>query len=117
LVYLNELTNSIAIVEGATVASGGAIPVPYPSIPSNARASAFVQLTNGQTAITTATHILDTRDFLVPGNAGAALPSATQAGQIVYAGEGGEWTAATPVVDPVTGNIVTDPVDGTIVVV
>jgi len=118
LIYLDETTNLITVLEGTTVASGGALPVPYPVIPDNARASAFVQLTNGQTAITTGTHVEDTRDFLVPSSGSSgSLPSATQLGQILYAGEGGEWIAATPVVDPTDGNIVTDPTDGTIVVV
>jgi hypothetical protein len=108
LVYLNESTNLITILEGTTVASGGAIPVPYPTIPDGARASAYVQLTNGQTAITTATHIDDARDFLVPGSGSSgSLPVATSPGQIIISDEGNNWIAVTPMVDG-NGDIMTD---------
>lgn len=63
LIYLDETTNLINVLQGTTVATGPT-PVPYPAIPNNAKASAYVTLVNGQTAVTTATHITDARDFL-----------------------------------------------------
>jgi hypothetical protein len=66
LVYLDIGLNQIGVVTGSTVSSTGAIPVPYPDIPDNSYPSAYVQLTVGQTAVTTATHVEDTRDFIRP---------------------------------------------------
>lgn len=67
LLYLDKALNFIQVVEGDTVSASGATPAPYPAIPGNARASAYVTLEDGQTAVTTATHVEDARDFLAIG--------------------------------------------------
>ena len=42
------------------------MPVPYPTIPEGMYPSAFVTLSGGQTDVTTATDVEDTRDTLRP---------------------------------------------------
>ena len=64
LVYLNEETNVMSVVNGPTVPTGGALIPSRPDLPVGGRMSGYVELTNGQTAITTATHIEDWRDTL-----------------------------------------------------
>ncbi len=66
LVYLDIGLNQLGVVVGATVSSTGATLAPFPDIPDNSYPSAYIQLTVGQTAVTTATHIDDPRDFLRP---------------------------------------------------
>ena len=70
LIYLNEATKVLTALNGSTVPSGGALPIPYPSIPTDGRPSAYVTLTNGQTTITTSTDIEDARDSLSLGGSG-----------------------------------------------
>ena len=95
LVYLDKDTNNLAIVEGTAVS--GAIPIPYPTAPTNAIPSGYVKLTNGQTSIVTATHIEDARGFLT-GNGSQSPYKATQDGQIIIA-ESGEFQVRLPLVD------------------
>lgn len=66
LVYLDGSDNTLKIVDGTAVVDSPPVPVPKPALPENGIASAYVRLTNGQTAITTATHVVDAREFLAP---------------------------------------------------
>lgn len=66
LIYLDEQTNTLLTVEGATVIDNGVLPVPYPDLPERGRASAYVSLSNGQAAVTTATHVVQVTDYLRP---------------------------------------------------
>lgn len=63
LVYLDEESNSLDVATGSEVTSGAVVEPPYPNVPVNGRPSAYIQLTYSQTAIVTATHIEDWRDF------------------------------------------------------
>ena len=103
LIYLDKETNNLAVESGTAVS--GAIPIPYPVAPVNAIPSCYVKLTNGQTAVTTATHIEDARGFLT-GNGAQTPYKATQDGQIIIA-EDGDFIVALPLVD-LYGDILTD---------
>jgi hypothetical protein len=63
LVYLDEITNTISVVDGTTLPTGGALIPPYPNLPVNGRASGYVTLVNGQTTISTSADIEDWRDL------------------------------------------------------
>lgn len=107
LIYLNETTNTLTTLEGTTVVSGGPFAPPIPALPIHGRPSAAVQLTNGQTAITTATHITDVRDFLgLDTGIFMQIPTPTGASQILMADDTLQWIAVYPLVDE-DGNIVT----------
>jgi len=75
LIYLNEATKVLTALDGATVPTGGALPIPYPSCPIGGRPSAFVTLANGQTTITTVDDIEDARDFLKGVDSGSSAGS------------------------------------------
>jgi hypothetical protein len=62
--YLDRTNGFVGIVSGDEVLST-ATP-PYPTMPGNAKPLGLVQLTDGQTAITTATHVIDTREPFAP---------------------------------------------------
>lgn len=101
LLYLDRETNSLEQVAGGSVVVGGPLPIPVPVPPAvavDARESAWITLTGGQTAIVTATDIFDGRDFLDNGIS-SVLPSATAPGQVLIADETLNWIAATPVID------------------
>lgn len=95
LVYLDLDSNALAILDGVAVLNNGIIPIPLPSIPSNAIPSAYVKLANGQTSITTATHIVDTRDFL-GANSVANPYTAEQVGQVLYSTNGITFSSELP---------------------
>jgi hypothetical protein len=63
LVYLDKTSNTLQTTNGTTVATGAPV-APFPTRPSNSRPAGWVNLTNGQTTVTTATHITDGRDAL-----------------------------------------------------
>jgi hypothetical protein len=71
LIYLDTSLNALQIVSGASVGYGSASPIPYPDLPSGGIPSAYVQLYGGQTAIVTATHIVDARDYLGGSSGGS----------------------------------------------
>lgn len=104
LVYLDKDTNNLAVVEGTAVS--GAIPVPWPDAPDNAIPSDFVRLTNGQTAVTTTSHVDEGRGLLGGGNGALSPFRATADGQIIIA-ENGAFAVRTPLVDAY-GDIITD---------
>ena len=107
LIYLDENTNVLKIVNGSTVTYGGASPVPYPVLPTGGRPSAYIELYNGQTAITSGTHTEDARDFLSIGSgSGVSIPAPTAESQILMSDETLSWVAVFPVIDE-DGNIVT----------
>lgn len=107
LIYLNENTNVLMALDGSTVTYGGASPVPYPILPSGGRPSAYVELYNGQTAITTGTHTEDARDFLnIRSGSGITVPVSTDEGQILMSDDSLQWIAVFPLVDE-DGNIIT----------
>jgi len=103
LVYLDKETNNLAVESGTAVS--GAIPIPYPIAPETAIPSGYVKLTNGQTVITTATHIEDARGFL-SGNGSSTPYKANANGQIIIA-EDGEFKIRLPLVD-LYGDILTN---------
>lgn len=115
LVYLSESTNALSIVDGTEVLSAGSTPAPNPILPSNGRASAIVELVNGQTSIVTADDVLDTRDWLAGGSSsGSFLPSASGLGQIlIYDSDGPVW--GKPLIDDDDFSIVIDDDDFSIV--
>ena len=106
LIYLDENTNVLKTLDGSTVVYGGAISAPYPILPSGGRPSAYVQLYNGQTVISTGVHIEDARDFLNIGAGTSALPSPTGESQILMSDDSLQWIPVYPVVDE-NGDIVT----------
>lgn len=63
LLYLDEITNTIITLDGGTVPTGGAQVPSYVDLPVDARMCGYVTLSNGQTAVTTATHVEDFRDY------------------------------------------------------
>lgn len=73
LLCLNTESNVLTVVSGDEVPTTSAIEPPYPDIPWNARASAFVLLTGGQTYVSTSEHIEDARDLLGVGRNLSAL--------------------------------------------
>lgn len=102
LLYLDRDTNTLNVEAGATVLDGGALPAPEPIPPAgiNAELSALVNLTNGQTAITTAGGILDCRDVLKDRDTNiGTLPVATAPGQVLIADEALNWISVTPIID------------------
>jgi hypothetical protein len=109
LVYLDKTSNTLQTSNGTTVATGAPV-APFPTKPSNSRVAGWVNLTNGQTTITTATHITDGRDF-TEAESSDELPAGTY-GQILIVDSGGNWIAAAPLVGG-DGNILTG-ADGTI---
>lgn len=98
LLYLDKSTNILEVLEGTEVIDNGAIPVPYPTIPRNSVPSVFVQLSTSQTAITTASHIDDARDWL-NGSGGYDFSFAPgEEGDILIANDGG-FVVARPLFD------------------
>jgi hypothetical protein len=90
LLYLDRDTVILEQVDGDTVLDNDVTPIPIPVPPAgvDATKSAWVKLSNGQTTISTATHIDDARDFLK----GNSLPEPTLQGQILMYHEGGvQW--------------------------
>lgn len=65
LVYLDKGTGTIETTNGTAVS--GATPTPYPTVLNGSIPAGYVKLTNGQTAVTTATHITDTRPIFNTG--------------------------------------------------
>ena len=61
LLYLDPSVNTVGALSGTEVITGGAIDPDYPVVPRGMIPLAYIQLTNGQTSITTATHIEDWR--------------------------------------------------------
>lgn len=104
LLYLDEALGSIQVVSGATVSSTGTTPAPYPILPENGIGSAYVELTNGQTSITTAMHVEDARDILT-GNSSSDLPDASAEGDVLRANDALDWVATSiPSIDE-NGNV------------
>lgn len=99
LLYLDRDTNILEQVDGTTVTDDDVTPIPEPTPPSgiDARESAWIYLSNGQTQITTATHIEDARDFLDNGIANT-LPAATEYGQVLMSDEALAPFWATPLI-------------------
>lgn len=95
LLYLDKRTAVLEVLAG--MVTSGAIPLPYPTAPVNSIPSAYVKLTNGQTAVTTVTHIEDARGFL-NGNGASSPFTATQDGQIIIAIDG-SFQVRTPLVN------------------
>lgn len=87
LVYLDGITNTLQYVDGTAVPEAGPMPIPKPALPTGGIASAYVKLSNGQSAVTTSSHVEDTREFLEPrGN--NTLDGATEVGQVMYSVDG-----------------------------
>jgi len=105
LVYLDAVTNTILAVDGTAVPVG-AFTIPKPALPENGIASAYVQLTNAQTSITTASHVTDAREFLEPRILDILL-TPTAAGQIIISHDGLTFEKGVPYVDA-NGDIITD---------
>lgn len=111
LIYLDLDTGTLGYVSGTEVTIGD--PVPYPNIPTtNAVPSVYVLLEDGQTYISTAEHIVDSRDLWGAGGA-SGLP-ATQIGQIGFSVDGVVLSAQLPLVG-VNGIMVSS--DGLIMIV
>lgn len=106
LVYLDAATNVIKSADGSLVQDLAPITAPKPALPENGIASAYVLLSTGQTSVTTATHVVDAREFLEP-RIDNALTSATAVGQILISNDGITFEPGIPVVDA-SGDILTD---------
>lgn len=99
LIYLDRSTNSLQIVAGTIVDDDGFTPVPEPPPPTgaDAREAAWVLLANGQSTVSTATHVKDCRDFLDNG-AATGIPTPTTVGDVLMYLDGGvQWV--TPLID------------------
>lgn len=110
LIYLNLNTGNLAVDSGTEVPTGNT--VTYPIIPDSSIPSAYVLLQDGQTQVTTATHIIDVRDFLSADRGDSY--EATQIGQFLVSVDGATFTAQLPMVG-VNGVMVNS--DGLIVLV
>jgi hypothetical protein len=99
LLYLDRDTNILEQIDGTTVADDGMTPVPEPAPPVgiDARESAWIYLSNGQTFVATATHVEDARDFLDNASA-SSLPAATEYGQVLMSNEALAPFWATPLI-------------------
>lgn len=95
LLYLDTATSLIAVESGTAVIDNGAIPIPYPEIPEGAIPSAYVTLENGQTAVVTASHVEDARDFLRGRNLDQAF-AADRVGQVLFCIDGASFSARLP---------------------
>lgn len=101
LLYLNKDSNLLVVLDGTTISSGSPLPAPEPAAPSGVtvRESVFVDLVNGQTAITTAADIDDCRDFLDGDDEDTSLDNPTAQGQVLVASEALLPIWVTPVID------------------
>lgn len=115
LVYLDAKASVLKALAGTAVTDNGIIPIPKPILPGNGIASAYVKLSNGQSSITTATHVVDAREFLEPKQDGTDIGGATEVGQILYSQDGATFTPSIPLVNDF-GEIMTNN-DGKILVV
>lgn len=115
LVYLNAQTNSLDSVDGTAVPNSGAILIPKPAVPDYAIPSAYVKLAYGQSAIVTATHVVDAREFLHLREEDGVVGGATEIGQILYSVDGISFAPHLPMVASDGGIMMTD--DGHIMVV
>lgn len=97
LIYLDLTDHTVKLLLGSQVPTATPSVAPYPDVPANSVPSAYVLLQDGQTAITTADHIDDTRDLWGANNVGAL--QATQIGQIMYSTDGSTFTAQLPLVN------------------
>ena len=98
LVYLDKATNTIGILPGAEAVDNGVAPIQLPLVPSGSHGSAYVKLANGQTAISTATHITDIRRFLSESE-DSAPGQATEIGDILISFDGLTFQPAIPLVN------------------
>lgn len=117
LLYLDRDTNILEQVDGTAVTDDGITPVPEPTPPAgvdDARESAWIYLSNGQTQVTTATHIEDGRDFLDNGVENP-LPTATAQGQILMSSETLTPIWVTPLISEDDGWMAND--DGDLLIV
>lgn len=106
LLYLDVTTNLVEVSAGTEVIDSVAIPVPYPKVPQGSIPSGYVKLTNGQTAVTTATHVDDARAFYSSFGSYSLPFTPTAEGQILIV-ENGKFAVGVPVTDAY-GDIVTD---------
>lgn len=115
LIYLDRLTNLLLTVEGTAVLDNGVIPIPLPQSPhAEVTRSAWVQLSNGQTTIETATHIDSARDFLNSGS-DVAMPLPNAPDQMLFSDENSQPIWSKPVIDETDFSIVIDEATLTIV--
>lgn len=115
LIYLDAAASVLKMLAGTAVTDNGVIPIPKPVLPGNGIASAYVKLSNGQTAVTTATHVVDAREFLEPKMDGTDIGGATEYGQLLYSQNGSTFTPSIPLVNRF-GELMTNS-DGKILVV
>lgn len=113
LIYLNKTTNAATALAGAEAINNSVAPVEYPAVPAGGLGSAYVKLVTGQTAVTTATDILDIRRFMTESDS-AVRNQANQVGDILISLNGQTFEPGLPVVDAY-GDIMTN-ADGTIMV-
>ena len=101
LLYLDRNANLLYVVSGTADTDDDVTPIPEPPPPAGADAkmSAFVILANGQTAVITATDVLDCRDTLGGSDATYLLPEPTEQGQVLMVDEALNWIAAVPLAD------------------
>lgn len=100
LIYLNRVTNIVAIVNGTAVPTGGVTTPPYPIAPTDvpSNSSSYVTLVNGQATVGYA-DIEDARDFLGGDvDNDNALPDPTAAGQVLYSVDGVEFRPEQPII-------------------
>lgn len=116
IIYFDATAAWVDVVAGTSVVYGPAIPVPYPTLPATTYIPcAVVKLVGDQTAITPA-DITDIRPLFDAIEDEITFPEPDKAGDILFATTGVSFEVAHPVVDDITGNILTDDLTGTIVV-
>jgi hypothetical protein len=98
LVYLDVEFNAIGIEEGTAVTDDGVTPIPLPTLPDNARPSAFVKMYDGQTAVSQTSDVFDTRDWLGLGDGGTSGGpyEATEIGQMLVSVDGSTFEPRLP---------------------
>ncbi len=102
LTGLNITTGAVTVTAGATIAVAST--PPFPVRPANTLPSALVQLTNGQTDVTTVDDVTDARERFGGFN---SIGDPTVSGQILIADSSLNPTWGLPLVDE-DGNVMTD---------
>lgn len=99
LIYLDALSNNLAVVEGTEVLDNGSITIPYPDVPANAIPSTYVLLVGGATEVLTAFDFQDARTFLTgyTGTSATLLPR--RIGDMLTSNDGLVFEPGEPTVD------------------
>lgn len=97
LLYLNPDEGLLAVEEGNEVVDSSSVTIPFPDIPEGTLPSAYVKLVDGQTDVTTADDVVDSRPAF--GGSGTYIGEpylASEVGQVLYSVDGATFTKELP---------------------